>query len=95
MLDAADLLRWDGWSTPAQQYIRDSGEAVDLEATVSAYTREIIAFDRWLAERVVGEHLEEIESYLQEARQFQERLRQLGLYRDPEDHENPGSARLP
>jgi hypothetical protein len=95
MLDAADLLRWDGWSPLAQQYIRDSGDAVDLEATVSTYTGEIMAFDRWLAERVVGEHQEQIESYLQQARQFQERLRQLGLSRGPQDPEDLGSPGCP
>jgi hypothetical protein len=50
MLDPADLLRWDGWSLQARQYIEASGKSVDLGSTASIYTDEIIAVDRWVAE---------------------------------------------
>jgi hypothetical protein len=84
MLDAVDLLRWNGWTPEARQYIEASGDSVDLGRTVSTYTDEIIAFDRWVAERFIGQHLEEIESYQRALRDHQARLRQLGLSNDPE-----------
>ena len=84
MLDSADLLRWDDWGPLAREYIQASGRLVDLEQTVSTYSNEILAFDQWVAERFVGEHLEEIESYHQAGRQFQQRIRQLGLRNYPE-----------
>jgi hypothetical protein len=83
MLDSADLLRWDGWSAQARQHIEATGKSVDLGRTVSTYTDEIIAFDRWVAERFIGQHLEEIESYQRALREHQARLRQLGLSSDP------------
>jgi len=79
MLDSADLLRWEDWNAPARSYIQASGKAVDLARTVITYSNEIQAFDRWVAERFTREHQEEIESYLEAARQFREQLRQLGL----------------
>ena len=81
MLDCADLLRWDGWSRQAREYIEASENSVDLGRTVATYTNEIIAFDRWVAERFIEQHLEEIESYQRALREYQARLRQLGLYR--------------
>jgi hypothetical protein len=84
MLDSADLLRWEDWNPPARQYVEASGKSVDLHQTVSTYSNEILAFDRWVAECFIGEHLEEIESYHQAVQQFQERLRQLGLRDYPE-----------
>jgi microcompartment protein CcmL/EutN len=73
LLDSTDLLLWPDWNPLAREYIEVSGDAVDLEATVSTYSHEIMAFDRWVAERFIGEHLEEIESYLESERQLQER----------------------
>jgi hypothetical protein len=84
MLDSADLLRWDKWSSQARQYIEGSGESVDLDATVASYTNKIVTFDRWVAEGFIREHMEEIESYLGAERQYRARLRQLGLLNDPE-----------
>jgi len=84
MLDPADLLHWDGWSPQAREYIEGSGESVDLGRAVSTYTDEIIGFDRWVAECFIGEYLEEIESYLGAERAYRARLRQLGLFNDPE-----------
>jgi hypothetical protein len=84
MLDSADLLRWDRWTPQARQYIEASGDSVDLSRTVSTYTDEIIAFDRWVAERFIGQHLEEIESYQRALRAHEARLRQLGLSNGPE-----------
>ena len=84
MLGSADLLRWDRWSPEAREYITASERSVDLGGTVATYTDEIIAFDRWVAERFIGQHLEEIESYQHALRQHQARLRQLGLSDDPE-----------
>jgi hypothetical protein len=87
MLDSADLLeRWDEWSPEARQYIEASGKSVDLGRTVATYTEKVIAFDRWVAEGFIREHLEEIESYLSAARQHQAKLRQMGLYNDPPDN---------
>jgi hypothetical protein len=83
MLDAADLLRWDGWSSQTHEYIQASGKSVDLGRTVASYTDEIIAFDRWMAERFIGQHREEIESYQRALREYQARLRKLGLSSDP------------
>lgn len=84
MLDTADLLHWDGWSPEAQQYIEASGKSIDLGRAVSTYTDEVIAFDRWVAECFIGQHLEEIESYQGALREHQARLRQLGLFNQPE-----------
>jgi hypothetical protein len=84
MLDSADLLRWDGWSPQARQYIEASGKSVDLGKTVSTYTDEIIAFDRWVAERFIAEHPKELESYQVAVSQHQARMRQLGLANNPE-----------
>jgi hypothetical protein len=50
MLNSADLLVWDGWNRLARKYVEQSGQSIDLGDTVSAYTSEIIAFDRWTAE---------------------------------------------
>jgi hypothetical protein len=83
MLDSTDLLAWDDWHPLARKYIETSGASVDLDGTVSTYSSEIIAFDRWVAERFIGEHLEEIESYQRAAQEHHARLRQLGLYNDP------------
>jgi hypothetical protein len=41
-------------------------------------------FDRSVAERFIGQHLDEIESYQRALREHQARLRQLGLFNDPE-----------
>jgi len=84
ILDSADLLGWDGWSAEAQRYIEASGKSVDLGRAVRTYTDEVLAFDRWVAERFIGQHLEEIESYQHALREHQARLRQLGLFNDPE-----------
>jgi hypothetical protein len=84
MLDSADLLRWERWSPKAREYIEASGKSVDLGRTVATYTGEIVAFDRWVVEGFIREHLEEIESYLRAAREYRARLRQLGLDDDPE-----------
>ena len=79
MLDAADLLGWDGWSAQARKYIKASGDSVDLSRTVSAYT-----FDRWVAERFVEEHVEEIESYQHTLHDYRALVRRLGLHDDLE-----------
>ena len=84
MLDSADLLGWDGWSPQAREYVKASEKSVDLGRTVATYTDQIIAFDRWMAERFIGRHLEEIEAYQRALREHQARLRQLGLFDDPE-----------
>ena len=84
MLDSADLLGWDGWSAEAQRYIEASGKSVDLGRAVRTYTDEVLAFDRWVAERFIGQHLGEIEFYQRALREHQARLRQLGLFNDPE-----------
>jgi hypothetical protein len=84
MLALPNLLRWDRWTPQARQYIEASGDSVDLGSTVSAYNDKIIVFDRWVAERFIGQHLEEIESYQRALREHQARLRQLGLSNDPE-----------
>lgn len=85
MLDSDDLLRrWDRWSSEAEQYIQASGKSVDLGTTVATYTEKVIVFDRWVAERCIGEQQKEIDSYLTEVRQFQERLRRSGLRDYPE-----------
>jgi hypothetical protein len=84
LLDSADLLQWDRWSTHARQYIRESGESVDLAGTVRTYTAKMMTFDRWVAERFTEAHLDEIESFLAEVSQHQARLRRLGLSHDPE-----------
>jgi hypothetical protein len=57
---------------------------VHLGDTVSAYTSEIITFDRWTAELFIKGHLQEIESFLDAARKHQTRLHDLGLYNEPE-----------
>jgi hypothetical protein len=57
---------------------------IDLGDTVTAYTNEILTFDRWTAKLSIKEHLAAIESYDQAVRQFLERLRQLGLLNYPE-----------
>jgi hypothetical protein len=72
------------WTLTAQRYIEASGKSVDLGRAVRTYTDEVIAFDRWVAERFIGQHLEEIESYQRALREHQARLRQLGLFNDPE-----------
>ena len=54
-----------------REYIEDSGQSIDLGDTVSAYTSEIIAFDRWTAELFVKGHLEAIESFPDAARKYQ------------------------
>jgi hypothetical protein len=84
LLDSADLLQWDDWNAKAREYIEDSGKAVDLAGTVATYTDEIMSYDRWVAESFVREHLEEIESYQRAVQEYQARLRQLGLFDDPE-----------
>jgi hypothetical protein len=84
MLDATDLLGWDGWSAQARKYIEASGDSVDLSRTVSAYTSAVITFDRWVAERFVEEHVEEIESYQHTVRDYQALVRRLGLHDDLE-----------
>jgi hypothetical protein len=84
MLDSADLLeRWDKWSPEARQYIEASGESVDLRRTVGTYAEQVTKFDRWVAEGVVTQHLDDIEFFQQAAREFQMRLRDMGLY-DPD-----------
>ena len=82
MLDAADLLAWDGWSAQARTYIEANGEWVDLSGTVGAYTSEVITLDRWVVERFVGEHVEEIESYQRALRDYRALVRRLGLHDD-------------
>jgi hypothetical protein len=84
MLDATDLLGWDGWSAQARKYIEASGDSVDLSRTVSAYTSAVITFDRWVAERFVEEHVEEIESYQHTVRDYRALVRRLGLRDDLE-----------
>jgi hypothetical protein len=86
MLDSADLLeRWGEWSPEARQYIEANGKSVDIGKTVATYTEKAIAFDRWVAEGFIREHVQEIESYLGAARQHQAKLRQMGLYNNPSD----------
>lgn len=84
MLDAADLLGWDGWSAQARKYIKASGDSVDLSRTVSAYTSAVITFDRWVAECFVEEHVEEIESYQHTLQDYRALVRRLGLHGDLE-----------
>lgn len=84
MLDAADLLGWDGWSAQARKYIKASGDSVDLSRTVSAYTSAVITFDRWVAECFVEEHVEEIESYQHTLQDYRALVRRLGLHDDLE-----------
>jgi hypothetical protein len=79
MLNSPDLLAWDGWNRLAREYIEQSGEAIDLGDTVSAYTSEILTFDRWTAELFIKGHLEAIESFLNAARRHDTRLPDLGL----------------
>jgi len=79
MLDSADLLQWDDWNPKAREYIQTSGKSVDLASAVRTYTDQTIGFDRWVAEQFIGEHLDDIESYLHAAQAYRARLRQLGL----------------
>ena len=78
MLDAADLLGWDGWSAQARKYIKASEDSVDLSRTVSAYTSAVITFDRWVAECFVEEHVEEIESYQHTLQDYRALVRRPG-----------------
>jgi hypothetical protein len=83
MLDSADLLeRWDKWSPEARRYIEASGESVDLRRTVGTYAEKATTFDRWVAEGISTQHLEDIESFQRAAREFQMRLGDLDLYDD-------------
>jgi hypothetical protein len=84
LLETADLLRWDGWNAKAREYIEGSGKSVDLGRTVNTYSDQIMAFDRWVAEGFVRQHLEEIESYQRAVEEHQARLRRLGLLEDPD-----------
>jgi hypothetical protein len=84
MLDSADLLeRWDGWSPEARQYIEASRESIDLRRTVGTYAEQVTTFDRWVAQGICTQHLEDIESFQRAARSFQMRLRDLGIDNDP------------
>ena len=84
LLDSADLLRWDGWSPLARQYIEASGKSVDLENAVRTYTDGVMAFDRWVVENFTQEHLDEIESYMCAESEYAALLRRLGYNdRDP------------
>jgi hypothetical protein len=83
MLDSADLLeRWAKWSPEGRQYIEASEEAVDLRQTVGSYAEKVTTFDRWVAEGISRQHLDDIESFERAARAFQVRLRDLGLASD-------------
>jgi hypothetical protein len=83
MLDSPDLLeRWDGWSPEARQYIEASGDLVGLRRAVGTYAEQVTKFDRWLAEGIVAQHLDDIESFQRAAEEFQMRLRHLGLDND-------------
>jgi hypothetical protein len=82
LLDAADLLRWEGWTAPARQYIEASGASVDLKIAARTYSHEVMAFDRWVAENFARDHVDEIESYLHAESEYVALLRRLGLYND-------------
>jgi hypothetical protein len=85
MLDSADLLEgWDGWSPEARQYIDASGESIDLRRTVGTYAEQVTTFDRWLAEGIATQHLEDIESFQLATRDFQNRMPDLDLDDDPD-----------
>jgi hypothetical protein len=85
MLDSADLLeRWDEWSPEARQYIEANGKSVDIGRTVATYTEKATAFDGWVMRGFIREHWQDIEPFFRTARQHQEKLRQLGLYDDPQ-----------
>ena len=85
MLDSADLLeRWRGWSDEARQYIEASGESVDLRRTVGTYAEQVTTFDRWVAEGISTQHLEDIESFQRAAQEFQTRLDDMDIDDDPD-----------
>jgi hypothetical protein len=70
------------WSAQARRYIKASGDSVDLSRSVSVYTSAVIAFDRWVAECFVEEHVEEIESYQRSLRDYRALVRRLRLHDD-------------
>jgi hypothetical protein len=83
-LHSPDLLRWDGWSRQAREFIEACGSSVDLRRTVSTYTDEVIAFDGWVAESFFQQHRQDIESYQRVVEEHLADLRFLGLFDDPE-----------
>jgi hypothetical protein len=45
---AAPLLEWRNWSGPAETFIENSGEFVDIRAFAEDYTDKIVVFHDWL-----------------------------------------------
>ena len=64
-IKAAPLLEWDGWSGPAQRFIEESGEYVEIRAFAESYSNKVAAFHEWLhgeLDRFHAADLEELRS---------------------------------
>lgn len=57
-LDKKALLAWDGWNAGAKEYLAQTqtGDTVDIEEVVAAYTADVHEFNEWFGKAWVGAH---------------------------------------
>jgi hypothetical protein len=54
----------DGFNVTARQWLEDCGDTIDAVGVLRGYFEDQVApFDRWFAEKIVEQHLAEIEAY--------------------------------
>ena len=55
-LSATELLQWDGWTRPAEEFIRQQGNAVQVLPVVRTHHELVNEFNIWLHTELVSEN---------------------------------------
>ena len=66
-----ELLRWDGWTAKAHEFIESSEDAVDVYELFSAYRRHVQSFYSWHKGAVLDQHAQVLRPYLEYKRLYE------------------------
>lgn len=67
----SELLRWDGWTKMAQEYIAATSNAVDIYDVFSAYRKHVQSFYVWHKGAVLDEYAAILQPYLEYKRLYE------------------------
>jgi hypothetical protein len=82
-LDKPTLLEWSGWTSKSKGYLKDSNDQIVLEDVIDQYFRDVNEFHRWMRQRLIEIHNDELIWLAETSRRVQEMLkRQQEMHRE-------------
>jgi hypothetical protein len=92
MLHADDLAQYDEWNAKAKAYMTAHGPEIDLGHAISAYSDQVLLFDRWVRDEFTGANHDQIAAYRTAFATHFDLLVSLGLVQAQDMPPSPGIA---